>query len=92
MQCGIACLQMICANDGIYFSSTEMEKICPITSDGVSLLALNNAAHKIGYETQCGRLSIINLKKIKSPCILHWNQCHFVVLYKVVQNKKKHYF
>lgn len=83
MQCGIACLQIICANAGLKFSAVEMEKICPPTTEGVSMLALSRAAKKIGFSTVCARLTLQELCTVGYPCILHLNQCHFVVLYKV---------
>lgn len=82
MQCGIACLQAICANAGLRFSAVEMEKLCPPTTEGVSMLALSRAAEKIGFRTACARLTPRQLEAVGHPCILHWNQCHFVVLYK----------
>ena len=93
MQCGIACLQMICANVGLKFSAVEMEKLCPPTTEGVSMLAMSRAAKNIGFSTTCARLTLQELGTVESPCILHLNQCHFVVLYKVrrLRNKTIYY-
>jgi ATP-binding cassette subfamily B protein len=49
----------------------------------VSLLAMSRAAEKMGLHTACGRFTVDSLRKVPLPCILHWNQNHFVVLYKI---------
>ena len=57
----------------------------------VSLLGISEAAEKLGLHTVCGRVSLDNLAEAPLPCILHWNQNHFVVLYKVDVKKQKFY-
>ena len=44
-------------------------------------------ASNIGLESECGKIALNSIKRINSPCILHWNQNHFVVLYKVKKGK-----
>ena len=88
MQCGIACLQMICAHYGKKYSQDFLSNICYATTEGVSLLGIKDAAAKIGFYTISGRLTIDELSSATLPCILHWNQNHFVVLYKVKKGSK----
>lgn len=88
MECGIACLQMICAYHGRERSLAFLSNICHATTEGVSLLGVRDAAVKMGFYTISGRLTIEELPVSTLPCILHWNQNHFVVLYKVRKNKK----
>lgn len=88
MLCGIACLQMISEHYGKKFSQTYLSKICFATAEGVSLLGIKDAAAKIGFYTISGRLTIDELSSATLPCILHWNQNHFVVLYKVKKGSK----
>ena len=83
MQCGIACLQMVCAHYGREYSLQELSGICFGTAEGVSLLGVSEAASKLGLRTVCGKTDIEGLRKALLPCILHWNQNHFVVLYKI---------
>jgi ATP-binding cassette subfamily B protein len=52
----------------------------------VSLLGISEAAELLGLHTVSGRISVEDLKNDPLPCILHWNQNHFVVLYKVKRN------
>lgn len=88
MQCGIACLAMICKHYGKAYSIYTLSPICHATTEGVSMLGISEAATSLGFQTTCGRLSIAQLSKVPLPCILHWNQNHFVVLYKVQEGKK----
>ena len=83
MQCGITCLRMICKYYGKEFSIETLSKYCFVTNEGVSLLGICEAATQMGFENTCGRISVEQLVKAPLPCILHWNQNHYVVLYKV---------
>lgn len=88
MQCGIACLQMICKHFGKKFSLDFLSKLCFATNEGVSLLGINDAANKLGLKTLCVKASMNELDQISLPAILHWNQKHFVVLYKIKKGRK----
>lgn len=81
--CGVACLEMICAHFGKKYNQNFLSNICFATTEGVSLLGIRDAAVRIGLYTISGRLTIDELSSATLPCILHWNQNHFVVLYKV---------
>ncbi|MBO4826560.1 MAG: peptidase domain-containing ABC transporter [Prevotella sp.] len=83
MQCGVACLQMVCAYYGLEVAAGDVERLCHATVDGVSLKGISDAAEELGLRTVSGRMSLDELGNIQLPCILHWNQNHFVVLYRV---------
>ncbi len=83
MQCGVACLRMICWYHGRDVSMPELSQICCPSNEGVSLLGISEAANQLGFHTICGRVDAEALEDAPLPCILHWNQNHFVVLYKV---------
>ena len=87
MQCGIACLQMVCKYFGREYTLDSLSKLCFATAEGVSLLGINEAANTLGLHTTCARATTMVLGKVPLPCILHWNQNHFVVLYKVKKGK-----
>ncbi len=91
MQCGVACLSMICTHYKKEYSVETISKYCFATTEGVSLLGMSQAAEKLGFETVSGKTATAQLSKAPLPCILHWNQNHFVVLYKVSTNGKKFY-
>ncbi len=64
-----------------------------ILRTGVNLLGLSEAAESIGFRATGIRTSIHKLKEqAKLPCIIHWNQEHFVVLYRITRKKAKWYF
>ncbi len=88
MQCGVACLQMVSKYFGREYSLHFLSDICFATSEGVSMLGISEAANEIGLHSVCTRATVEELSKVSLPCILHWNQNHFVVLYKVKKGKK----
>lgn len=90
MLCGVACLQMVCKHYGKDYSSESLSKLCFATTNGVSMLGISEAAKALGFNTMCGRMSVAALAQAHVPCILHWNQNHFVVLYKVKNGDKFH--
>ncbi len=88
MQCGIACLQMVCKYYDREYTLDSLSKLCFATTEGVSLLGINEAANALGLHTTCARATTGTLNNAPLPCILHWNQNHFVVLYKIKKGKK----
>lgn len=94
MDCGPACLAMICSYYGKDFGLTYLREISFISREGVSLLGISQAAHTLGFKTTAAKLSITDLKDDILPCIIHWNQNHFVILYGISEtlfSKKKRY-
>ena len=89
MQCGVACLQMICSHFGREYSLDELSAICDATVQGVSMLGISDAATELGLHTVCGRMTVEQLRRLQLPCILHWNQNHFVVLYRISRSGKR---
>lgn len=93
MDCGPTCLRMIARYYGKKFSVQQLRENSYIQRTGVNLLGISEAAESIGLRTTGIRTTIDKLKQqSKLPCILHWNQMHFVVLYKVEKSKGKTYF
>ena len=87
MQCGIASLAMVCSYFGKRYSVEYLSQICHATHEGVSLLGIAQAAKKIGLECLCAKTTMEGILQAPLPCILHWNQNHFVVLYKIRRGK-----
>lgn len=83
MQCGIACLTMICRHFGSNVDISQVEQYCCAAKRGVSMLSLVRAAKILGLDSKPMRRTLDELAQGPFPCILHWNQNHFVVLYKV---------
>lgn len=84
MDCGVACVKMLTDYHGQSFALDELKSICNPTREGVSLSNVAKTLDSVGYATVGGRLSVERLvDKAPLPCLLHWNQEHFVILYKI---------
>ena len=92
MDCGPSCLAMICSYYGQQISCKQLRKICSLGKAGVSILGISKAAEIIGLKTVGGRLSFDTLAiEVPLPCIVHWNQNHFVVVYKIKKRRGNRY-
>jgi ATP-binding cassette subfamily B protein len=81
MDCGPTCLRMIAKHYGRHYSLDSLRQMSPMSREGISLLGISEAAEKIGFRTLAAAVSFEQLdKEVALPCILHWNQDHFVVL------------
>lgn len=88
MDCGPSCLRMIAKYYGRSYSLQNLRERSFITRQGVSMLGISDAAESIGFRTQGVRISLEQLiEDVPLPCILHWNQSHFVVLYAIKKRK-----
>lgn len=84
MECGATCLRMIAKYYGKEYSAETMQRLCLVTREGVSMLSISDAAEYLGFRTVCGRITLEKVVEQRPfPCILHWNQEHFVILYDV---------
>ena len=88
MDCGPTCLRIVAKHFGRHYNLETLRNLTWKTREGVSLLTISDAAEKIGFRTQGARLSWEKLMEIPLPVILHWNQYHFVVLYKIRKSRK----
>ena len=79
---------MICKYYGKGYSYDTLSRQSTATTEGMSLLDLKKIGEEVGMKTLCGRVNMSQITEVNSPCILHWNQNHFVVLYKVKAGKK----
>ena len=82
--CGPACLKMIAEYYGQEYAIDFLRDRCHITKVGVSLLGISEAAESIGLHSIGAKLDLEQLKEIvrQVPIILHWQENHFVVIYK----------
>ena len=90
MDCGPSCLRMVAKYYGRSYSLQTLREKSFITREGVSMLGISDAAEAIGFRTSGVRVSFEQLiNDVPLPCILHWNQNHFVVCYKIKEKKQK---
>jgi len=87
--CGPTCLKILAKHYGKTINIQELRDISETTREGSNLLFLSDAAEKIGFRTLGVKMSADRLDEAPLPCILHWNQNHYVVLYKI---KKDTYY
>lgn len=87
MDCGATCLRIVFKYYGKTAPIHKIRRLCQTTKNGVNLLGISEAAESFGFRTYGVRLNIDQLNEVELPCILHWNQNHFIVLYKIKQEK-----
>lgn len=88
MDCGPTCIRMIAKYYGKNYSVQTLRENSYITREGVSMLGISDAAEKIGFRTTGIRISFDRfLEEMTFPCILHWEQYHFVVCYGIKKKK-----
>lgn len=84
MDCGPACLKMICAHYGKEYSLQFLRQKCGVSREGVSLQNLREAAQSLGFDTRAVLADFGYLAEDAClPCIAHWEEEHFVVIYKI---------
>ena len=83
--CGPACLKMVADYYGQHYAIDFLREKCHITKVGVSMLGISEAAEAIGFHSIGAKMDIEQLKDIvqDTPAILHWDEKHFVVIYKI---------
>ena len=82
--CGPTCLRMVAKHYGRSYSLQGLREKCFINREGVSLLGISEAAEQIGFRSMGVRINWEQLAfEAPFPCIVHWNQNHFVVVYKI---------
>ena len=88
MDCGPSCLRMVAKYYGKSYSLQSLRDISFITKSGVSMLGISDAAESIGFRTRGYRLTWEQLRdEVPLPCIVHWSQRHFVVVYAIKKRK-----
>ncbi len=93
MDCGPACLHMIAKYYGKNYSVQTLRTRSFLSRQGGSMLGISDAAESIGFRTSGVRIGFRQLvEDVPLPCILHWNQNHFVVCYDIRKRKGKYLF
>lgn len=82
-ECGLACLAMVAGHHGLRVSLRELRRRFPLSLKGASLPRLIAVAGDLGLQSRPLRLELDELDQLKTPCVLHWDLNHFVVLARV---------
>jgi len=89
MDCGATCLAMVAKHYGKNYTIQKLRDMCSATRDGVTLLGISDAAEKLGFKTVGVRWGFEKLaEEAPLPCIVHWRQEHFVVVYDIKQKSR----
>ncbi|WP_338875413.1 peptidase domain-containing ABC transporter [Spirosoma sp. SC4-14] len=84
MDCGPTCLRMVAKHYGRSFTAQSLRERAQIGKEGVSLLGISEAAEAIGFRTMGVKVPFEKLAtEAPLPCIVHWDQNHFVVIYAI---------
>jgi len=86
-ECGLACIAMVAGYHGYKTDLTQLRQAHSISMKGANLEELMQIADKLHLSSRALRLELEHLPQLKTPCILHWDMNHFVVLKKVSKNK-----
>lgn len=79
-ECGLACVAMVAGYYGHHIALSEFRQRRPVSTKGMTLVDLIQAAETLGLAARPVKLDMEELKNLTTPCILHWNLSHFVVL------------
>ena len=79
-ECGLACIAMIAGYHGHPSDLTELRRRMSLSLKGVNLKHLIGMAEQVGFASRPVRLDLHELQLLNTPCILHWDLNHFVVL------------
>ncbi len=89
MDCGAACLAMVCRAFGHDVSLTTIRHAAGTSIDGTSLHGIKRGGEEIGLEMRTVKSSADRLDALPLPAIIHWEANHWVVLYAVDAKRVK---
>src|SRR5258708_25249502 len=79
-ECGLACLTMIANFSGHHIGLAALRRRFPLSLRGATLAHIIRFADQLGMTSRPLRVELEDLAWLKTPCILHWDMSHFVVL------------
>lgn len=88
MDCGATCLRMVSKFYGKAYPAVFFRERCHTTREGVSMLGISDAAESVGFRTSGVKITFEQLcDDVPFPCIVHWNQSHFAVVYDIKKRR-----
>lgn len=79
-ECGLACMAMIAAYHGHNVGLYQLRQLHRLSVAGATLKGMTQLADKLGFSHRAIKCDLDGLAQLQTPCILHWNMDHFVVL------------
>jgi ABC-type bacteriocin/lantibiotic exporter with double-glycine peptidase domain len=86
MECGTTCLAMIFKYYGYFNIHTLLARLGDVTTEGTSLFKLADVTQQFGFKSDAYDTNYENLRKLKMPCIVHYNGNHYVVIHKISEH------
>lgn len=86
-ECGLACLAMVASHHGHRTELRDLRQRFPMSLKGANVARLIELAGELNFSSRPLRLELKDLWKLRTPCILHWDLNHFVVLEKAGRNR-----
>ncbi|BBD81056.1 colicin V secretion ABC transporter ATP-binding protein [Aerosticca soli] len=84
-ECGLACLAMVANYHGHDMDLASLRRRFVASLKGVTLARLMEMAGKLGFVCRPLKLDLDDLAQLRTPCVLHWDLNHFVVLKRVAR-------
>lgn len=81
MDCGAACLAMICKHHKINMSLGKLREMANVTTEGATMESLAKVGENLGFHTKGVRASYNSLKGFELPFIAHWEGFHYIIVY-----------
>jgi ATP-binding cassette subfamily B protein len=81
MDCGAACLAMICRHYGIATTLGKLRELANVTTQGATLDSLARAGESLGFTARGMQCTYESLRGFELPLIVHWEGYHYVVVY-----------
>lgn len=85
--CGPTCVKIIAKYYGRFYSLPYLRDLCGISREGVSFLDISDACETISLRTKCIKINFETLQTIPLPCIVNWQENHFIVVYKITKTQ-----
>lgn len=81
--CGPACIKIVAKYYKKYFSLQYLRDLCGLSKAGITFYDMSEAFEKIGFKTVCVKLSWEEFLDFPLPCVVHWKNSHFIIVYKI---------
>ena len=79
-ECGLACLAMVAGYHGHHTDLAAMRQRFNVSMKGTTLLDIMKFAGSLALTSRPLKLELEDLGELTTPCVLHWDLNHFVVL------------
>ncbi len=83
MDCGAACLAMICKHYGVGMTLGKLRELANVTTQGATLDSLARTGESIGFTTRGLQCTFDALRGFDLPLIVHWEGYHYIIVYGV---------